>query len=141
MVVATESHMLGLEAELAVQGVDFGAARSEGRYVTLDAVELLSYFVGDDGMPHPELFAAVVGDSVAAMAERWPRLRIYGEMVALLWLEGQTEAVLRLEDLWNGLGTALTFSLLCGYPVADAGGEVANGDLAAICASHTHVLR
>jgi hypothetical protein len=43
-------------------------------------------------------------------------VRVYGEMVALLWADGQVAAALELEDLWNELGRRLPFSLFCGYP-------------------------
>jgi hypothetical protein len=32
-----------------------------------------------------------------------------------LWQTGQTDAAIRLEDLWNALAQAYTFSLFCGY--------------------------
>jgi anti-sigma regulatory factor (Ser/Thr protein kinase) len=47
-----------------------------------------------------------------------PRVRIYAEMVALLWEGGQVSLAIELEELWNGLGARLPFSLCCGYPAS-----------------------
>jgi anti-sigma regulatory factor (Ser/Thr protein kinase) len=41
-------------------------------------------------------------------------------MVAVLWEARQLNAALELERLWNVLGSEVPFSLLCGYPAADA---------------------
>jgi hypothetical protein len=42
-------------------------------------------------------------------------VRIYGQMVDVLWKNGQQEAAIRLETLWNQLANTQAFSLLCGY--------------------------
>jgi two-component system CheB/CheR fusion protein len=45
-------------------------------------------------------------------------------MVALLWAEGNRDAAIRLEELWNDLARTETFALLCAYPIShfdDAG--------------------
>lgn len=41
--------------------------------------------------------------------------RIYGEVANVLWQAGETDAAIRLEDLWNSLGGAFSFSLFCGF--------------------------
>jgi hypothetical protein len=42
-------------------------------------------------------------------------IRIYTEIANMLWEAGDTEAAIRLEELWNALAGAYTFSLFCGY--------------------------
>ncbi|MDP8931195.1 MAG: MEDS domain-containing protein [Actinomycetota bacterium] len=44
-------------------------------------------------------------------------VRIYGEMVALLWEEGNILAAMALEDLWNQFAGSRAFSLMCAYPM------------------------
>jgi two-component system CheB/CheR fusion protein len=61
-------------------------------------------------------------------------------MVALLWSEGNFDAALKLEQLWNGLVRAHDFQLQCAYPME---GFSQNGHSQAfrnICAEHSHVI-
>lgn len=43
------------------------------------------------------------------------KVRLFGEMVSLLWTTGNTEAALRLEELWNEVTEAYRVALLCTY--------------------------
>ncbi|MBW3581424.1 MAG: MEDS domain-containing protein [Actinobacteria bacterium] len=114
IVVATEAHLELFETAL-LSGVDVGAARADGRYLALDADEALSRFMVD-GAPDPTRFWTTIGGLVATATGSGRRVRIYGEMVAVLWAEGNVAAAIALEDLWNELGRIRPFSLLCAYP-------------------------
>jgi hypothetical protein len=58
---------------------------------------------------------ATIG-TVMAARRRAGAMRVYVEMVALLWDDGDMASVPALEDLWNDLARLRTFSLLCAYP-------------------------
>jgi hypothetical protein len=115
IVIATPSHLSSLNALLRESGTDIDAAQKNGQYLILDAAETLSGFMIDD-MPDRELFFRTVGSTVEKMSATGRPIRAYGEMVALLWREGNKEAVIRLESLWNELAQTYSFSLFCGYP-------------------------
>jgi PAS domain S-box-containing protein len=117
IVIATRPHLDGIEKRLTVRGLDLAAARERGHYVTLDAAETLSMFMSD-GSPDPRRFADAVAPVVTRMIQdRGPRVRVFGEMVALLCAEGNLNGALHLEELWNDLGSGHSFSLLCAYPL------------------------
>jgi signal transduction histidine kinase/ActR/RegA family two-component response regulator len=139
IVVATEAHRQGLEERLEACGLDLAAARASGQYVPADAAETLSKFMVD-GSPSPELYAEVIGNLFARASEGGRRVRIFGEMVALLWAEGNRDGALRLEGLWNELGKARAFSLFCAYPMNDLGGEAHAGPLGHVCKEHSRVI-
>ena len=67
-------------------------------------------------------------------------MRIYGEMVAVLWDQGNVAAAIELERLWNDLAIRHPFSLLCAYPTSafhtDAGAE----QFLQVCAQHSAVI-
>jgi hypothetical protein len=133
LVVATPAHRLRFDAVLLAAGVNVVSLRAAGRYVTLDAAELLDAFLVD-GIPDPALFAASVGALVASFGGT--PVRIYGEMVALLWDAGAVAAAIALEALWNDLAARTAFTLFCAYPQC----SVAGPSVADICAHHTAVV-
>jgi KaiC/GvpD/RAD55 family RecA-like ATPase len=108
VIISTVAHRSQLAERLAARGFDLAALCRQGRYVTLDATETLSRFM-IDGWPDEKRFAEVVGGTVvqAAAAAQYPRVRAFGEMVALLCAEGRPEAAIRLDELWNDLAKSL----------------------------------
>ena len=67
-------------------------------------------------------------------------VRAFGEMVALLWAEGNHAAAIRLEGLWNELQKSHSFSLFCAYPMGELCEEKFSGAHDSICSVHSRVL-
>ena len=85
-----------------------------------DAEQTLGKFT-QEGTPNWQRFHALVGGAIAEMRLQYPNVRAYGEMVDLLWRDGNPEGAIALEEHWNDLGTLFTFSLLCaGMPTPRA---------------------
>jgi len=97
-----------------------------------------------DGQPDPIRFSETIGSVILRAAEasqsETPRVVAFGEMVALLWAEGQEEAALRLEKLWNQLATMHSFSLHCAYPLHGFCQENQADSIKKICAEHTEIV-
>lgn len=140
IVLATEEHRTLLEQRLQASALDLAAATTEGAYLALDASEMLSKFMVD-GLPEPRRFAEVMGGLITRAAKEQRRIRIFGEMVALLWAAGNHAGAVRLEALWNEL-PAITppFSLFCAYAMPEFAGEGYEALFATICRQHSHVL-
>ncbi len=136
VIVATKEHRVAIDQLLEATEFDLQSLRNEGRYVLLDANETLSRFMVD-GEPEQALFSAAVGSRVARAAECGNEVRIFGEMVALLWERGNVAGALRLEELWNELAKAHPFSLLCAYPMSNLADQAAFRE---VCARHTRVI-
>jgi hypothetical protein len=138
VVVATDPHRSALDDRLAADGVDLAAARERGAYVSLGAAALLARFTVDGALSRSK-FAEIVGGVIArARGEGGTRpVRVFGEMVALLWAEGKANAALELEGLWNELGRRGRFALLCAYPTSLFNdGELSTTDVADITSTH-----
>jgi signal transduction histidine kinase len=116
IVIATPAHRDGVAQRLSARGLDIVGAGAQGRYVALDARDTLSSLMVNN-WPDPARFDATIGGLIAKTRERAPTIHAFGEMVALLWAEGNADAAIRLEELWDELGTRQTFSLLCAYPI------------------------
>jgi hypothetical protein len=137
IVVATEEHRIDLKAKLIADDLIGLSAPADARYVTLDAGSTLSLFMLND-WPDERLFLKVIGQIIASSAKETP-VRIYGEMVAVLWAEGKHKAAIRLEELWNALGRQQEFSLLCGYPRSAVEQPTLASALEKVCACHSQV--
>jgi signal transduction histidine kinase len=139
IVVSKGERHEGLDARLRTRGHDPEAARLREQFFTLDAAETLSrLMVG--GAPEPARFEERVGGLIERAARGQRRVRIFGEMVALLWAEGNREAALRLEALWNDLQKTRPFTLFCAYPMSGFGDESHAGTLGHVCTSHSRVI-
>ena len=89
------------------------------------------------GVPDPILFDRTVGaDHPGAGCAAPGDLHAWGEMVSLLWEQGNLIGTLRLEQLWAHLQRSIAFDLVCGYRMA-RGQDDAGGGFTAICELHT----
>lgn len=138
LVIATPEHRAGIEAALRGQNVDVAALRASGELVLLDAEQTLATFMVD-GMPDAKRFQAKGTEMIqrACGGRTDCTVRAYGEMVDVLWKQGQSVAAMRLEMLWNKLAATQDFSLLCGYAM---GNFYKGSQQQEICAHHTHLF-
>jgi signal transduction histidine kinase/ActR/RegA family two-component response regulator len=139
IVVATKAHRESLDERLSACGVDVAAAIERGQFVSLDAAETLSKFMVD-GSPEPERFNEVVGSIITRAAEGRRCVRAFGEMVALLWGQGNRGAAIHLEELWNSLHRTYPFTLFCAYPMNGFAGEALASQLGDVCGAHSRVI-
>ena len=93
-----------------------------------------------DGRPDAELFVATLRSRMAVASDDWKRaVRVYGEMVDLLWQEGNRDAAIRLEEIWNAFAKTTSTRVLCGYAMDGFGQEGDAADFARVCELHTDV--
>ena len=138
LIVATAPHRLVFAAELARAGIDLAGERDAGRLVTEDAAEVLDRFLVGDVLDH-ERFRSVASDLILRVAAGGRPVRIYAEMVAVLWDAGQVGLAVELEELWNGLGALLPFALLCAYPSRLMPGAETADAVREVCLLHSAV--
>ena len=115
LVVATAAHRAAIDAHLAAAGVDVAAATADGRYAALDADDVLARLRDGAAGISADRFTAVVGAALDRFGAG--RVRIYGELVDLLWRADAHADALRLESLWHEMRTRRPFALLCGYGI------------------------
>jgi hypothetical protein len=138
IIIATPQHLSALAHLLGTNGVDLMRPLAEDRYIALDAGVALSCFMVD-GSPNEEMFASLVGYLIKRASKNGRHIRAFGEMVALLWAQGNHAATVRLEHLWGECCRDYGFCLLCSYPKAGFTEDPA-GSVAEICAHHTRFL-
>jgi PAS domain-containing protein len=138
IVVATKLHREGLKTRLKQRGFNVNAAVHEGRYIQLDAAETKER-ICRNGKVDRSRFREIIGGLVK-IAQRenghTRRVAVFGEIVALLWHEGNRDSVVKLEQLWNELMHERDFSLFCAYPLGGFSRAAHDEALQAVCAEH-----
>jgi signal transduction histidine kinase len=115
IVIATREHATAIAAALRGLGFDLNAARAAGRYVERDAERMLERLLAS-GIPDERLFHKTVGSLLSTVLATQPSgVRVFGEMVDLLWRAGDLDATVRLEQLWAPLVDEHGVQLLCAY--------------------------
>ncbi len=139
LLISTRSHREAVTQALAKLGFDPTALHEAGQYLPLDAADTLAKFMVD-GHPDRDRFRQAVGTAITQLGMRYPHVQAYGEMVALLWMQGYMEAALELETLWNELASTHAFSLRCAYPLGGFSSHVHSEPFLQVCALHSQVL-
>ena len=136
IVVASAERRDAFCTGLRQAGIDVEQALGWGSLILLDARSTLDELLLD-GQPDAPRFEAVIGESVRSVADHGT-VRAYGEMVDLLWADGDVVAAIELEGLWNDLQARQPFDLYCAYRAA----AVANvdGGMSVIRNCHTHTI-
>ena len=134
IMIAAEAHRDGVLKILKDRGLD------ADKIVFADAREMLGRVMAGP-MPDERAFKLHVGELIAKTAGGGPpAVRVYGEMVDLLWRDGNPEAAIRLEELWNDLVRDDSFSLLCAYPMGNFYKEAFCDAFDRVCDSHSGMV-
>jgi PAS domain S-box-containing protein len=141
ILIATGAHEGALVNRLRLSGCRLDSASVTGQLTLLDARDTLSKFIVG-GEPDWEKFSSIVGGLIEKSREgrREAQVRVYGEMVDLLWRDGNKQAAIRLEELWNDLARLHRFSLLCAYAMSGFDEASDGGLIEEVCGTHTAVI-
>jgi hypothetical protein len=139
IVLATPDHRRSFEGRLAGAGVDLAAARARGSYLALDASETIRGFMVA-GWPDPAGFWQKITPLLQQAATAGRPIRVFGEMVSLLWDAGSVGAAIEVEVMWNELAGQYPFSLLCAYPQQSVSCAHHLDALTEVCRIHTEAI-
>jgi hypothetical protein len=141
LIVAAPGHREAFAAELESLGLNVARMTEAGLLVSLDAQQMLDRFMFQ-GSPDAARFDTGVGPVMSELRAAAPAgsVRVYGEMVGVLWLAGNVTAALELEDIWDERLETGRFSLLCGYPIDVFGKEFQAAIVDGILCAHSTVL-
>jgi hypothetical protein len=135
--------MDGIAERLRVQGVDTSTAAKKGRYVAVDAFQVLAHLTVNGKLSRARFdeFIREIFMPLEAAAESEPkRVAVCGEVVSLLWADGKAEAAIELEHFWNELAERVCCRLRCFYPIASFPDVGQNELFLKLCAEHAHVI-
>ncbi len=141
VLIVTPSHWTLIRKQLENLGIRTDDLECEGRLLVFDAKETLAKLM-KNGTPDRGLFRAAVAERLRKIEEQTGdvEVRAYGEMVDLLWQEGQPKAAIELERLWNELMRETRFSLLCAYQVDPWDSRLSEREARGIFHEHSHLI-
>ncbi len=141
VLLITPERARGIFKRLKKGEYDVEGGLASGQLTLFDARETLGKFMVAD-MPDWCRFKAVVGGVLERSVARGcgMRVRAVGEMVDVLWREGNPQAAIRLEEMWNDLGKSHSFTLLCAYVMGNFFKERHGEQFRRVCETHSHVI-
>jgi hypothetical protein len=118
VLILTAAHYDSILLRLTTEGFNVQELQKSRRLNCVRAEDLLADFMVD-GVPDKKLFHAAVGKLIArarsATGKGWLGLvRVFGEMVSLLW-NRDLGATVSLEEMWNEVIEKHRVPLLCTY--------------------------
>lgn len=142
ILVATEPHRAGILQKLRADFVDVDAGLNNGSFIALDAHETLSKFMVD-GMPDANRCAQIVGDLVTNVTKgkgrNHSRVAFCGECAPTLLAQGNVEAAIRVEHLWDEITRNYDADTLCGYLESVVPVSQDSSVFQRICAEHSAI--
>jgi PAS domain S-box-containing protein len=140
IVLTTAAHQQGLSQRLQANGLDLASLQARGKYFPLDAAQTLAQILRE-GSPDPQQFVRIIGGLIEHTVAGDKPIRIFGEMVALLWQQGNHPAALQVETLWNEVRPNVhPFSLLCAYPLSLFAEHTHEQAFMHVCDQHSQVI-
>jgi DNA-binding NarL/FixJ family response regulator len=140
--VVSKSHQERLIQRLQALDVDVATATREGRYLPLDVDETLSTFMVND-IPDPVRFFKAARQIILAVAKgakgKPLRVSACGQCAPTLWTQGNPDAAILLERLWDEIVKIYKIDILCGYVLDRFQREQETHIYEKICAQHTAV--
>ena len=140
ILIATPAHLDLFKRDLERMQVDADSHIASGQLVIADAAATLDKFMRN-GAPEWPRFRSHL-EKILDSFKGSPRgaLRAYGEMVSVLWQDGNPEAAIKVEEYWNDLARLHPFTLFCGYMMDGLTQESYEGPLHDIGRTHSDIL-
>jgi CheY-like chemotaxis protein len=141
VVAASQAIRDGLAHRLHAEGLDLGGLASRGQFVADDSAKALSR-VMHGGHPDRDLLAEMV-DGLERTRVAWAnrpdcRLTMVGDLNVSLCRNGDFEAAIEVERIWDDLTSGLPLFTVCSYPV-DCFERVETELFGRVCAAHSAV--
>jgi hypothetical protein len=141
ILVPTDAHWNALRPRLEAEGVDTEAAQSAGQLTVVDADQLLHEFMRGS-MPDAPLFMGLARETIANArgGDRFTKVRWWGEMVNVLWEQGNVSASMSLEDQFHRLAREQNIAIFCSFLMDNFNGEVHTRMLPRLAQNHSHLI-
>jgi len=141
IIVATASHWDDISRRLHHKGFDIADLVRRGQLTVLDADETLPKFLVDS-MPDARTFKDLAQTTIkkARAGNYYPRVRWWGEMVNVLYVNGNGRGSNRLEELFDEVAHEESIAIFCSFLMDKFDRNVYDGPLQNVCRTHAHLI-
>ena len=141
IIVATKPHWANIGRRLQEKGFDVEELRRVGQITLLDADETLPKFLVSD-MPDGRLFKGIAHETIesARASGRYANVRWWGEMVNVLYVNGNGRGSTRLEELFDEVAHEESIAIFCSFLMNKFDRQVYEGAIQNVCRTHAHFI-
>ena len=143
ILVPTAAHWEAFQPRLEAEGVNVKEAQENGQLTVVDADDLLPRFM-KNAMPDAPVFLGLAAEVIAkargGQEVRYPKVRWWGEMVNVLWEQGNVAASMSLEDQFDRLAKHHEIAIFCSFVMDNFNSEVHSRLLPRLGQNHSHLI-
>ena len=141
ILVATGPHWKNISARLAGKGFDLEALFRQGQLTLLDADTTLPTFMAGN-LPDGDIFKPLAKQAIdkARAGGKFPRVRWWGEMVNVLYVEGNARGSNRLEEFFDEVAHEESVAIFCSFLMDKFDPDIYSEAFGDVCRTHSHVI-
>jgi hypothetical protein len=141
ILVATQPNWKNISARLRGKGFDPEELFRRGQITLLDAQATLPKFMAGS-LPDGGIFKPLAKQTIAKARAggKFPRVRWWGEMVNVLYVEGNTPGSNRLEELFDEVAHEESIAIFCSFLMDKFDPAIYEEVFSNICRTHSHVI-
>ena len=139
VVIATPTLRKAVIAEMYALGLDIETFKSEGQIKFFDAEFALLSLLMDGDLDNPS-FHKIIDLPIQALKLKYGKVRVMGEMVDVLWKQGDYATAVELENQCNEISLQQGFTILCTYLLNSLDSNTLETSLELICKYHNDLI-
>ncbi|HEX4195631.1 MAG TPA: MEDS domain-containing protein [Stellaceae bacterium] len=141
ILVATQPNWLNISVRLTSKGFDLPALFERGQLTLLDATETLPKFMRGT-MPDGTIFKPLAQETIekARRGGKFPRVRWWGEMVNVLFVDGNGKASNRLEQFFDEVAHEEVIAIFCSFLMDQYDPLIYDEAFVNVCQTHSHLI-
>jgi hypothetical protein len=141
ILVATHPNWLNISHRLAGKGFDLPELFDRGQLTLLDADDTLPKFM-NGGMPEGKIFKPLARETIerARRGGKYPRVRWWGEMVNVLYVDGNGAGSNRLEEFFDQVAHEETIAIFCSFLMDKYDPRIYDEAFGNVCSTHSNVI-
>ena len=141
ILVATKPHWENISSRLRGNGFDTEQLFRQGQLTLLDADGTLPKFMAGT-LPDGNIFKPLAKRTIAKARAggKFPRVRWWGEMVNVLYVDGNVRGSHRLEELFDEVAHEESIPIFCSFLMDKFDPRIYEEVFGNVCRTHSHVI-
>ena len=141
ILVATEPHWKNISARLRGKGFNLDVLFRQGQLTLLDADHTLPKFMRGN-KPDANIFKPLARQTIhkARADGKYPRVRWWGEMVNVLYVDGNPGGSNYLEELFDEVASEENIAIFCSFLMDKFDPKIYDDAFGQVCCTHSHVI-